>query len=189
MEDKLKSKLLEGETLLWSGRPETFETLDLTHKQYFIKKTIIAALIAAVLAAAYVLLAVRLGANISWVVIVLIIACAAASPIGFFSSASKLRKEVLYAVTNKRLLIVCGEIRSIPHENVKTALFKTDADGHTSFIFGSKAEKSKPYSWRNAALFGLFYEDCGEEECDLMAFYAVSDAEALKKIVAPYISL
>lgn len=189
MEDKLNAELLEGEKLLWSGRPEKFETLDLTHKQPFIKKTAITALIAAALLAAYIVFAVSRGIALSWALIVLIAVCAAAAPIGFFSSASKLRKEVFYAVTDKRLLIIREEARSVKYENVKTAVLKTDADGHVSLVFGSKAQKAKPFSWRNAALFGRFHEDSGEDECDLMAFYAVPDPEGLKRALSPYITI
>lgn len=189
MEDKLKAELLEGETLLWSGKPENFETLDLTHKQHFTKKAVIAALAAAALLAAYIVFAARQGTQISWVVAALIVVFAAAAPMGFFSSASKLRKEVFYAVTDQRLLIVREEVRSVKYENVKTALFKTDADGHTSLVFGAKAETAKPHSWRNAALFGRFHENEGADECDLMAFYAVPNIEELKRAVSPYLAI
>ena len=39
METKLRNLLAEDETLLWSGRPEPFETLDKTNKQSIINHT------------------------------------------------------------------------------------------------------------------------------------------------------
>ena len=57
MEELLKESLREDEKLLWSGRPEAFETLDKTHKSPFIRSGIITAVVTIALCVAYVILA------------------------------------------------------------------------------------------------------------------------------------
>ena len=54
MEEKLKAKLKDDETLLWTARPEAFEILDKTHKAHFVKKAILIAVIVAAAIAVYI---------------------------------------------------------------------------------------------------------------------------------------
>ena len=45
MEEQLREYLMEGEQLLWTGRPESFETLDKTNKTSIIVGLVIKAII------------------------------------------------------------------------------------------------------------------------------------------------
>ena len=45
MEEQLREHLMDGERLLWSGSPESFETLDKTNKTSIIVGFVIKALI------------------------------------------------------------------------------------------------------------------------------------------------
>ena len=73
MEENLKKSLMEGEELLWSGKPETCEALDKTHKAKFVKKTVTAAVVAVVLCALYIILASYAETQVSWIVVVIIL--------------------------------------------------------------------------------------------------------------------
>ena len=64
MEEILKSKLKEDETLLWSATPEACETLDKTHKAKFVTKAIVIGIVFAVLVAFYIMMAIEKNATI-----------------------------------------------------------------------------------------------------------------------------
>lgn len=186
MEEILKSALKENEQLLWSGRPESFDTLDATHKHSFIVKSITAAIVAVIAEVLYLWLAKKNGANIMPLVMVLIALAAAFSPICVWLDASRLRKSVLYGVTDKRLILVRDGVKGVEFEKIDAAAFKTDADGHTTLLCGRRALKAKPSAWRASTLVG---QSAYEEICDSFAFYALPADDSLKSTLKEHLPL
>lgn len=55
---------------------------------------------------------------------------------------------MLYAVTDKRLILVREAVRDMDFGRIKSASLRRDADGHTSLLCGERALKAKPDKWR-----------------------------------------
>lgn len=90
MEELLKESLREEEKLLWSGRPEAFETLDNTHKTPFIRNGIITAVVTIAICAAYVILARIEDVPLKPAVLVILAACGIFIILRGLSDASKI---------------------------------------------------------------------------------------------------
>ena len=178
MEELLKESLREEETLLWSGRPEAFETLDKTHKIPFIRKGIIAALVTIAICAAYVIFAQIKNVPLKPAVPVIVAACGIFVILRGLIDASKLRKRVLYAITDKR----------VEYSAISAAKLDRDEDGHVSLLCGEDAIKAKPWKRRVMALAGTVTNDT-TGMCESFAFYAIPDADKVKEILKPYLPL
>ena len=187
MEELLKDSLEKDENLLWSGRPETFETLDTTNKRNFIIKTVVSVVVAAVLMALYIVYALKSGVGIKAFVVVLLVVCAVFGPLNTFTDASKLRKKVLYAVTDKRLLVVRDSIKDVDYVCIIESSFKKDADGHTTLLCGGRAIKAKPTKWRAMTLIGKNSAEDDTGVCDSFAFYALPDDNTLMETIREHL--
>lgn len=188
MEELLKESLREEETLLWSGRPEAFETLDKTHKVPFIRKGIIAALVTIAICAAYVIFAQIKNVPLKPAVLVIVAACGIFVILRGLIDASKLRKRVLYAITDKRLIIQTDSEKSVEYSAISAAKLDRDEDGHVSLLCGEDAIKAKPWKRRVMALAGTVTNDT-TGMCESFAFYAIPDADKVKEILKPYLPL
>lgn len=186
MEEYLKKELGEDEKLLWSGRPEPFETLDKTNKKAIIVKAVVTGIVVVALCLAYILYASGSGAGVKIgvpVVVVLIGVFVALRPL---IDAAKVRKSVMYAVTDKRLLIVSDCVRSVEYSSINEVRFSTDEDGHNTLLCGEKGVKLKPSAWRVAVLTGVYIdEETGL--CDSFVLYAIPDAGKVKDILKTYL--
>lgn len=189
MEEMLKEALRSDEKLLWSGRPERFETLDKTHKSSFYRKIVWSVAICAAVLALYIIMALKNGADIKPVVIIVVVACGVLGPMSFFSDASKLRKNVLYAVTDKRLILVREGVRDMDFSRIKSASLRRDADGHTSLLCGERALKAKPDKWRAASLLAQGSGDGEDELCENFAFYALPESPELDTILFQHLPI
>ena len=185
MEKSLKDELRIGENVLWSAQPETFETLDVTHKKAFITKTVLVCGIAVLLSIIYVVFALNKGIPVKYALVALLIAGAVIASLNSLSDGKKLRK-CTYVITDQRLLTVGYQVRSVEYSSIKEAVFKADDDGHMSLLCGKKAIASKPQLWRMFALSSAHMEEA-TGLCELFVFYAVPDAERVKKILKDYI--
>ena len=58
MKEKIKDSLEPGEEILWSAQPAAFKALDKTHKNYYIRRSIIVAIAALAVFAAYLYAAI-----------------------------------------------------------------------------------------------------------------------------------
>lgn len=187
MDELLKSALKDDEKLLWSGKPESFETLDKTNKPAFTKKAVISAVAAILLSIVYTFLVAKSN-NFKIGVVIVIFAIALFVPLAVLLDANKLKKSILYAVTDQRLITVADSAKGVEYSAIKTAAFKTDADGHTSLLCGADALELPPDKWRAQAVTGVCLDDSAEV-CERYAMYALPNAEKLKEILAPYLSL
>lgn len=187
MDEILKSALKDDEKLLWTGKPESFETLDKTHRPGFKKKIIISAVIAVVLSVIYALIVAKSN-NFKISIVLVIIVFAAYVPLTVLLDANKLKKKISYAITDKRLITVLDSAKGLDYSAVKTAAFKTDADGHTTLLCGPDALAQSPDKWRAQAVIGACMDESAVV-CERYAMYALPDADKVRKILAPYLPL
>ena len=188
MEELLKEALREDEKLLWSGRPEAFETLDKTHKSPFIRSGIIAAVVTIALCVAYVILAKAKDVPLKPAVLVIVAACGIFIILRGLNDASKIKKRVLYAITDKRLIILTDSAKSVEYSAISAAKLDRDEDGHTSLLCGEDAIKARPWKRRAAVLSGaITNENTGM--CERFVMYALPDADKIKEILKPYLPL
>ncbi|MGM9587200.1 MAG: hypothetical protein ACI3VA_06920 [Candidatus Limivicinus sp.] len=188
MEELLKESLREDEKLLWSGRPEAFETLDKTHKSPFIRSGIIAAVVTIALCVAYVILAKAKDVPLKPAVLVIVAACGIFIILRGLLDASKIRKRACYAITDKRLIILTDSAKSVEYSAIIAAKLDRDEDGHTSLLCGEDAIKARPWKRRAAVLSGaITNENTGM--CERFVMYALPDADKIKEILKPYLPL
>ena len=188
MEELLKESLREDEKLLWSGRPEAFETLDKTHKSPFIRRGIITAVVTVALCVAYVILVRAKEAPVKPAVLVIVAACGIFIILRGLLDASKIRKRTSYAITDKRLLILTDSAKSVEYSAISAAKLDRDEDGHTSLLCGEDAIKARPWKRRAAVLSGaITNENTGM--CERFVLYALPDADKIKEILKPYLPL
>ena len=187
METMLQNHLKEGETLLWSAKPEAFETLDATHKTPIVRKIAIIVLSIAVLSAWYISAAVANGVKVQPIAILI-----CASPFLYsiwndFSDAKKLKNQILYALTDQRLLTLNGkQLSALEYGKVPCYDLVTDAAGHTSLICGEDAMKAKEKTRREAAVCGVRM-NIDTDLCESYAMYGITaDADKVKTILDRY---
>ncbi len=187
MEEILKDELRQGEKILWKGKPENFETLDLTHKKPLINRAIFIITIVALLCIIYAVYAISNNIEVKYILIVVAMFCAVMGVVNGFNQGRKMKK-MTYVITDQRIISVLELPKSLEYSQVKEVEFKEDADGHISVLFGEDAIKAKPYQRRALALLDPYID---EESgfCSRFAFYAVPDADNLKNIMAKYIAM
>ena len=188
MEEILKSKLEEGEEILWIGCPESFETMDKTHKKFLTIRSCVHAAIGLALILVLIITAKRAGAAPKPLLLgIVAIFCAyiIAAP---FLDANTIRKKVQYAVTNKRMIVYRDELSSAYYADIEEGAFRTDEDGHVSFLCGPDALKLASTKWRGAAVTPC-RKDNETGKCASFVLYAIPEAEKVKAIVAEYLTL
>jgi len=187
MEKILKEELAADEKILWQAKPENFETLDVTHKKNFIVKAALIIGVVALLCVLYLVFAANKGIEVKYGLIVIILALAVFASINGIFDAKKLKK-VSYVITDKRLILVDEVCKSAEFNLFKEAEFRVDADGHTSLLCGKRALESKPFHWRMLTVGGPHIEvETGL--CDSFVFYAIPEADKVKKILSDFLPL
>lgn len=186
MEESLKNALNADEKLLWSGRPVAFDTLDATHKRSFVVKTAISTAVVVLLLALYIWYALTSGVGVKGFVVIVLLACGAFGPVSTFSDAARLRKNIIYAATDKRLITLRDSAKSVEYDKIPNAELRTDADGKLTLLCGKKGVGARPEKWRAMAVIGpSTVEDSGL--CESFAMYALPDAAQFKKAVSAYL--
>ena len=190
METLLQSKLKPEETLLWTGTPEAFETLDQTHKSAYIKKCIAVLVAAAAVILWYIHYAASKGHAVSAVVIVLVLLIAVYGVTSDLLDANKLKTKTMYALTDMRLIAVLGgSVEGVEYRNIDQYGFAEDEDGHVSLLCGEMALEESNRLRRTATVRGVCnHADTGR--CRSFAMYALSkeDAAEVEKIVSKYMT-
>lgn len=190
MEEILKTKLKDDETLLWCARPEAFETLDKTHKGRFIRKAVIIAAVVAVLIVIYIIAAGKNHVDVKLPVILLVLAAGLYGVFGENLDANKLRSKTIYGLTDRRMIAVMGmSTEAVDYERMKKGdyEFVTDEDGHTSLLCGERAREAKPYGRRSVTVCGA-QNNAETGECHGFAMYGITaDVKAIDAILSKYI--
>lgn len=187
METMLQDKLHPDETLLWSAKPEAFETLDATYKTPIIRKITITLLAIVVLSSWYISAAISNGVAVQPIAILV-----CASPFLYsiwndFSDAKKLKSQILYALTDRRLLTLNGkQLFSLEYNKLCCYDLVTDAAGHISLVCGEDALKAKEKSRREAAVCGVRM-NIDTDLCESYAMYGITDsAGQVKEFLSKY---
>ena len=180
MDELIKSRMEEGERILWQGGPEPVKALDSTNKKRFWVTTCICIVTAIVLLALYIC---NVKGDRKPAVYVIVLVLCAFAPIRRILDARDVRK-LRYVVTDKRLMNVSSEAKAVPLSRIRECALRTDADGHMSFLAGAGALKARPNHWRDVALTGNPGSG-GEpdEPVDMFGFYAVADKAGLRKAI------
>ena len=190
MEDILKSKLKDDETLLWCAVPEAFETLDKTHKAHFMRKAILITLGMVAVILLYILAAAKNHAAVQPLVIAVLLAAGAYGIFGDILDANKLRKKTVYGLTDQRIIAVMGmSTESVDYERMGKGdyEFVTDEDGHTSLLCGERAREAKPHARRSVTVCGA-QNNAETGECHGFGMYGITaEVKAIDAILSKYI--
>ena len=188
MEEKLLAKLKDDETLLWSARPEAFDTLDKTHKAHFVKKAIIIGVTCAAIIIAYVIAALNTHSTVQLPVILIGLVAALYGIFGEFLDANKLQNKSMYALTDQRMIAMMGmSFEAVDYERIGDFEFYTDEDGHVSLLCGERAREVKPYSRRSVTVCGA-QNNAETGKCEGFAMYGVTEeVENIRKILSRHI--
>ena len=186
MEQKLRNLLAEDETLLWSGRPEPFETLDKTNKQSILIGLAIKIAVVAGLLILYLRAARDVGIKPGVIVVVLLIGgYAILNP---FITARRLRKNTFYGLTDKRVIRAGANDSAVPYERMKNAVLRTDADRHTTLLCGPRTKNLKPHQWRSEA-DASFINGPDDPEAIRVILYAVPQDKEFKALIKKYLGI
>lgn len=189
MEQKLKAKLKDDETLLWCARPEAFETLDKTHKTRFIRKAVITTVVFAAIVAVYIKAAVNTNSDVQIPVILMGLVAALYGMFGEFLDANKLRNKSIYALTDQRIIAMMGmSFEAVDYHRLTDYEFVTDEDGHTTLLCGERARETKPYGRRSATVRGA-QNNAESGICEGYALYGITEhVDAIDKILSKHIT-
>ena len=177
MEENFESLLAENEKLLFTVRPEHFETLDKTNRNSIVMGVIIKAVVTAILLVLYLLTALNAG-SVNVAVFIVILAVAAYAIANPFLVARRLRDKTLYGLTDKHILRSGSNAGAVPYDRIKHAVLRTDEDGHTTLLCG-ESTNLKPTKWRLEA-DAAFINEMDNEEADRVILYAIPMNAELK---------
>lgn len=185
MEEKLKAKLKDDETLLWSAKPEAFEILDKTHKAHFVQKAILITVVFLAIVAVYIYMAIDTSSAIQIPVIIIGLVAALYGMFGEFLDGRKLQNKTLYALTDQRMIAMMGmSFEAVDYERLSDYEFVTDEDGHTTLLCGERAREVKPYSRRTVTVCGA-QNNAETGECQGFAMYGITDeVKNIEKIIS-----
>ena len=186
MEQELREHLMEDEQLLWTGRPEAFDTFDRTNKASLIIGLIIKAVVALGMIVTYVVAQDRESMKPGIIIIVLLFAAVAI--VNPFMVARRLRKRTLYGLTDKRVMRSGAYDEAVPYEHIKSAKLCTDADGHATLLCGPRAVDLKPHQWRVEA-DASFINNLDAPEAARVILYAVPMSDELQSILKKYLPI
>ena len=190
MEEKLKAKLKDDETLLWTARPEAFEILDKTHKAHFVKKAILIAVIVAAAIAVYINAAIKTNSPVQIAVIIIALIAGGYGMFGEFLDGRKLQNKTLYALTDQRMIAFMGmSFEAVDYSRVKDYEFVTDEDGHTSLLCGERAREVKAHGRRSATVCGA-QNNAETGLCQGFAMYGIgAEVKNIEAIIADRIGV
>lgn len=188
MEDRLHDMLIDGETLLWSGQPLTFKTLDRTYQKNIVIGIILKAIVTVATLILYIQIALRSTVGIKPGVIIFIAIVGVFTMYYPFHTARRLRSNTLYGLTDKRILRVSTKEQGIPYNRIKHAVLKSDEDGHFTLLAGSQVQSLRPTRWRFEA-DAPFIDDPNDSEAKNAILYALPLDGNLKRILKQYLSV
>ena len=185
MEELLRAKLHDDETLLWTARPEDFETMDAAYKTAIIRKIVMVILGIVVLGGWYVSAAIANGVKVQPLAIVVCALPFLYSIWNDFSDAKKLRTQVVYGLTDQRIVTLNGKLlHALEYAKVQEYEFVTDGAGHVSLLCGPDALKAGAKRAREAAVCG-FRMNIDTDTCESYAMYGITDhAQQMKDILS-----
>lgn len=188
MEERMREMLAEGETLLWSGRPVSFRTMDKTNKRGLTISLIVKAVVTLSLLAGYFRLTSEAGVPVKPGLLAIILFFAGFAFYYPLHTAKRLREQTYYGLTESRLLRIGTKEDSVAYDRIKTASLRTDEDGQATLLCGDHAQKLRPGQWRGAA-DGPFDDDPRDAEAHSVVLYALPVDGKLREILKRYLSV
>jgi len=181
MEQKLYENLMEGEKVLWTGKPE-FKTLGETHKNFFAAKVVVIAF-ALIAFFMYYFIGVQEGTIDFKASVIGIMAVVGAVPLALEWLDAQKMKKTFYVVTDSRFIaMVDAAVYAVTYDKVKVYKFAEDADGQVSLVCGCDMMKASPRSYRAGAVYGLRMKE-DNSECERFVMYAIPEADKVQKLV------
>ena len=187
MEQQLREHLMEDEQLLWIGRPEAFETFDRTNKTSIIVGLVIKVIVTIGLILIFTASSGEKG-NIGPGIIAFVMLFAVFALVNPFLIARRLRKKTIYGLTNKRVMRSGVYDEAVPYERIRSAVLRTDADGHTTLLCGPRAVNLKPRQWRGEA-DASYINTLDTPEAARVIFYAMPMSDELKSLLEKYLPI
>jgi len=180
---KLKTELLEGETILWKGRPEEFPLMTEKTKSGVIKKWLIAIIGAVVFIGGYAIMASSSaaagGVNPTVIaVIALVFAYVAYMP---FMDRSKIIKKCKYYITDKRVLVAIGDkdVFALDRNGLKL-IYVPNENGCVNILFGTYVDLPESKYLVSAFTPGKVE---GSDEVTGILFYNLKDDSDVKALL------
>lgn len=188
MKERLKDYLERDEKILWNGRAEKFDTMDGTHKAYYIRRGIIIAVITILLIALYIPTATKTGAGVKPAIVVIVALVGAYAVVSPALDMRKLRK-LDYVLTNENLLLVSpSDVRSVKLSAIPTARLDCDSDGHWSLLCGPDCDDLPACKRRVATLTGAIL-DQDSMKCNRFVMYAIDDVKGFKAAAVGHLTI
>ena len=176
---KLRETLMEGETILWRGRPESFPLITAATKKGLVIRWLACAAAFVLLTVCYVLF-VNSKDNLSFnfvVEAVLLLICAYVALLPALDR-NKIIKKCCYYVTDSRVIVAVGDNDAFPLSRKGLKVLRVPgADGCVTMLFGSNT--AQPERKHRVGTFVPGKDENGENITGI-TFYNVKDDPALK---------
>nr|WP_297275675.1 hypothetical protein [uncultured Agathobaculum sp.] len=182
MEEVVKNRLRQGETILWQGTPEPFPLLEQGNRLSVLRLWVVTVVLAACLIAAYC------TQNIEWemrfVVGIIVIALLVAS--APFIERMRVRKEKFY-LTNERAFLVMGPkaVFAMELSAIDAVEVVEDVENHACIAMGSCIFEymRKEMRWRACHPKINMQDSEHRGQVDGMVFYDVADVKGAMEIL------
>lgn len=181
-EELLRSKLEDGETVLWTGKAVPGKILSPAYRQDFLLKLLISGGIGLFFVIQCIKSAVEAGEPLKIGPVLVIIGVAAIAPCAVLADGMRAGR-LRYAATDRRLISLNGDnVNSVPYSSIHEAVLKQDSDGNTSLLCGKTGVTLKEGRWRDIATLNCTSVSANRE-CDRFVLYSVDDVDGLKAAV------
>lgn len=190
MNEKVQKALKDDEVLLWSDKPEKFDTKDKTNKNTILTTIIASFSIAVAVSYIYLNAALSKCTDPKWVLVAILFVVASYISYNKLAISRKVATKLTYVITNQRIFTLTEgstEFSGAYYPEIKEAKFFTDADGHTSLLCGSKAVRYPASKIRFEATTKATRNDKKETEAYVM--YAIPEADKVREIIADYLPI
>lgn len=190
--EKLNSVLEQGETVKWSGVSQPYSLFDETRKKSTIFTLCCAAAWAVLTMGGYYAVTASSGAEVKLGVMLFLLATALLIIWMPISDKGKVKK-LLYAVTDKRVLIVSKENTNqgaMSFANIDAVRVDKGDNGNCHVMVGSSVFKASPRKLPGLAYLGKFVGESDNKKYTGLVFFNVSadDAKTASNLLESAIS-
>jgi hypothetical protein len=174
MESFIQKKLLNNETVLWSGKVVPFKLMEPPYDKKLPTRWIISAIAGVLIIALYLFYTLSNDMDVKIVLIIIIAAIVLFIALRPIIDKSKMEKKFTYVITNLRAVTFSGEdvVQSISFDKIKNVKLDLLSNGAGVILMGEFDEKdvSKAREWAYAG------KKNDQNEVLSMSFYSAEDA-------------
>lgn len=190
--EKFKSVLENGEVIKWSGVPQPYSLFDESRKKSTIFSISCAAVWAILTMGGYYAVTASSGGEIKLGVMIFLLATALLVVWMPISDKGKIKK-LLYAVTDKRVLVVSKENSNqiaMPIAKIDAVRVDKADNGNCHVMVGSPVFKASPRKLPGLAYLGKYTGESDNKTYTGVVLFNVSDADgkAISKLLEPALS-